>query len=53
MYHDVSHLLSRLINGPLPLRQIYFASASGQRRNWRTRWIFRGWRLCWRASLLT
>ncbi|MEY5076300.1 hypothetical protein WI617_10125, partial [Salmonella enterica subsp. enterica serovar Corvallis] len=27
MYHDVSHLLSRLINGPLPLRQIYFASA--------------------------
>lgn len=29
MYHDVSHLLSRLINGPLPLRQIYFASASG------------------------
>ncbi|MEG3385904.1 hypothetical protein V5H41_16100, partial [Salmonella enterica] len=24
MYHDVSHLLSRLINGPLPLRQIYF-----------------------------
>ncbi|WP_224776299.1 hypothetical protein, partial [Citrobacter freundii] len=21
MYHDVSHLLSRLINGPTPLRQ--------------------------------
>lgn len=28
MYHDVSHLLSRLINGPTPLRQVYFASAS-------------------------
>ena len=26
MYHDVSYLLSRLINGPLSLRQIYFAS---------------------------
>ncbi|MDN5186324.1 hypothetical protein LVK61_32225, partial [Escherichia coli] len=25
MYHDVSYLLSRLINGPLSLRQIYFA----------------------------
>ena len=24
MYHDVSYLLSRLINGPLSLRQIYF-----------------------------
>ena len=23
MYHDVSYLLSRLINGPLSLRQIY------------------------------
>ena len=29
MYHDVSYLLSRLINGPLPLRQIYFASTNG------------------------
>ena len=29
MYHDVSHLLSRLINGPLPLRQVCFASTSG------------------------
>ena len=28
MYHDVSHLLSRLINGPTPLRQIYFASTN-------------------------
>ena len=28
MYHDVSHLLSRLINGPTPLRQVYFASSS-------------------------
>ena len=28
MYHDGSHLLSRLINGPTPLRQVYFASAS-------------------------
>ncbi|HHE5971782.1 MAG: AraC family transcriptional regulator [Citrobacter sp.] len=28
MYHDVSHLLSRLINGPTPLRQVYFASTS-------------------------
>lgn len=28
MYHDISHLLSRLINGPTPLRQIYFASTS-------------------------
>ena len=28
MYHDVSHLLSRLINGPTPLRQIYFASTT-------------------------
>ncbi|BBV32954.1 Uncharacterized HTH-type transcriptional regulator ypdC [Citrobacter werkmanii] len=26
MYHDISHLLARLINGPTPLRQIYFAS---------------------------
>ncbi|WP_312691552.1 AraC family transcriptional regulator [Kosakonia sp.] len=26
---DVSHLLSRLINGPLPLRKIHFAGASG------------------------
>ncbi|MNC00425.1 HTH-type transcriptional activator Btr [compost metagenome] len=26
MHHDVSHLLSRLVNGTLPLRQIYFAS---------------------------
>lgn len=24
MYHDVSHLLSRLINGPTPLRQGLF-----------------------------
>lgn len=29
MYHDVSHLLSRLINGPLPLRQVCFASTNG------------------------
>lgn len=29
MYHDVSYLLSRLINGPLYLRQIYFASSNG------------------------
>lgn len=28
MYHDVSHLLSRLINGPTPLCQVYFASTS-------------------------
>ena len=28
MYHDVSHLLSRLINGPAPLRQVYFASTT-------------------------
>ena len=28
MYHDISHLLSRLINGPTPLRQIYFASTT-------------------------
>ena len=28
MYHDVSHLLSRLINGPTPLRQVDFASTS-------------------------
>ncbi|MGY9341630.1 helix-turn-helix transcriptional regulator [Citrobacter braakii] len=28
MYHDVSHLISRLINGPTPLRQVYFASTS-------------------------
>ncbi len=29
MYHDVSYLLSRLINGSLSLRQIYFASSNG------------------------
>lgn len=29
MYQDVSHLLSRLINGPASLRQVYFASSSG------------------------
>lgn len=29
MYHDVSHQLSRLINGPMPLRQVYFASTGG------------------------
>jgi AraC-like DNA-binding protein len=28
MYHDISHLLAHLINGPTPLRQIYFASTS-------------------------
>lgn len=28
MSHDISHLLSRLINGPIPLRQINFADAS-------------------------
>lgn len=28
MYHDINHLLSRLINGPLLLRQIYFASVN-------------------------
>lgn len=27
MSHDISHLLSRLINGPIPLRQINFADA--------------------------
>lgn len=53
MYHDVSHLLSRLINGPLPLRQIYFASASGPAPELAYQVDFRGWRLCWRASLLT
>ncbi len=26
MYQDISHLLSRLIHGPTPLRQIFFAS---------------------------
>ncbi|SEL86467.1 transcriptional regulator, AraC family [Kosakonia sacchari] len=29
MSHDVSHLISRLINGPLPLRQVCFAGVSG------------------------
>ncbi|SFU18151.1 Helix-turn-helix domain-containing protein [Kosakonia arachidis] len=29
MSHDVSHLISRLINGPLPLRQVCFAGATG------------------------
>ncbi len=29
MYHDVNHLLSRLISGATPLRHIYFASTSG------------------------
>lgn len=29
MYHDVSHLLSRLINGPMALRQVFFANTSG------------------------
>lgn len=29
MSHDVSHLISRLINGPAPLRQIRFAAVSG------------------------
>lgn len=29
MYHDVSHLLSRLVNGATPLRQVYYASSSG------------------------
>lgn len=29
MYHDVNYLLSRLINGPLLLRQVYFASSNG------------------------
>ncbi|SCC32097.1 Helix-turn-helix domain-containing protein [Kosakonia oryzendophytica] len=29
MNHDVAHLLSRLINGPAPLRQICFAGATG------------------------
>ena len=33
MYHDVSHLLSRLINGPTPLRQIYFASTTREGAN--------------------
>lgn len=28
MYHNISHLLSRLINGPLPLHQVYFASSN-------------------------
>lgn len=28
MHHDVSHLLARLINGPSPLRQVYFASTA-------------------------
>ncbi|WES68256.1 AraC family transcriptional regulator [Superficieibacter sp. HKU1] len=29
MYHDVSHLLSRLISGAVPLRQVYFANTNG------------------------
>ncbi|UCQ29006.1 AraC family transcriptional regulator [Edwardsiella tarda] len=29
MYHDISHLLSRLIHGPTPLHQIYFANTNG------------------------
>lgn len=29
MSHDVSHLISRLINGPLPLRQVCFAGVTG------------------------
>ncbi|MGP3591306.1 helix-turn-helix transcriptional regulator [Vagococcus sp. WN89Y] len=28
MSHDISHLISRLINGPIPLRQVNFADAS-------------------------
>ncbi|MTH46945.1 helix-turn-helix transcriptional regulator [Intestinirhabdus alba] len=29
MYHDVSHLLSRLINGPTPLGRIFFSGVGG------------------------
>lgn len=29
MYHDISHLLSRLINGPTPLCKVYFPSTNG------------------------
>ena len=29
MHYDISHLLSRLITGPAPLRQIYFIGATG------------------------
>lgn len=52
MYHDVSYLLSRLINGPLSLRQIYFASSNGPSSILRIRSIFHGWKLCWKVSLL-
>lgn len=52
MYHDVSYLLSRLINGPLSLRQIYFASSNGPVPDLRIRSIFHGWKLCWKVSLL-
>lgn len=52
MYHDVSYLLSRLINGPLSLRQIYFASSNGPVLILRIRSIFHGWKLCWKVSLL-
>lgn len=44
MYHDVSYLLSRLINGPLSLRQIYFAAVTVRRPILRIRSIFHGWK---------
>ncbi|STL72051.1 AraC family transcriptional regulator [Escherichia coli] len=52
MYHDVSYLLSRLINGPLSLRQIYFATVTARCPILRIRSIFHGWKLCWKVSLL-
>lgn len=50
MYHDISHLLSRLINGPTPLRQIFLPAPVAQRQNWRIRSIFPDWRLCWKVN---
>ncbi len=52
MYHDVSYLLSRLINGPLSLRQICFASSNGPVPDSAIRSIFHVWKLCWKVSLL-
>ena len=52
MYHDVSYLLSRLINGPLSLRQIYFASSNGPVPDLAYQVDFHGWKLGWKVSLL-
>ena len=52
MYHDVSYLLSRLINGPLSLRQIYLPAATARCPILRIRSIFHVWKLCWKVSLL-